>query len=156
MGLAPRKAKLYLEPSVGFLAGHQALHTESVQGNVSLTPLVSQRLIRQRSHRQAAVPMCRHICVADGITSADVNLLVGGGMSTYHRGRTEERPRTTVGTLDIFLLHIDTFFPFKFSAAQFSPEKLFLTGAFHEMGTIFDCADTPDLPEFQTSFQYAP
>lgn len=112
MGLALREAQLYLEPAVGFLAGHQALLPKLVQGDVGLPPLLPQGFIRQRAHGQVAVPVGGYIGVADRKAGADIDLLAGGSTLMHHRRGPKKRLGAAVGTLDVDAFHRDTFFLF--------------------------------------------
>lgn len=132
MGFALRQTELHLEPAVGFLAGHKALHPEPVQRDMGLPPLLTQEPVCQRTHRQVAVPVGGHIGIAGGEAGTDVDLLAGCGVLMYHRRRPETRLGTAVGALDVeYLLSFANFLWVREPPHRgIPPQKPLITAAF--------------------------
>lgn len=111
MGVFCGKPNLRLEPTIGLLAGHQAVIPELLQRDVGISALTPQTAVGKGAHGHLVKGLGFHIGIAEWVSGADVvffSVIYGTVLIQYGR-RTKERLRSAVGAFDIGSFHKTSF-----------------------------------------------
>ena len=92
VGFLFRQAQLGLEPEVRLPFAHQPIFPQPVENGMGPDAFVAKGPVRQSSHGQAGVAVCRHIGITGWVAGTDI--VRGGGVygspPIHHRGWAEQ------------------------------------------------------------------